>query len=407
MWRDTYYWCSLSVGEEQSDGHGTMQRAALSRLFLMIPVFGILSRVFSFSRTSLLTRSFRRQSHSTQLTPISFGLCPGASFSSGSLSAMRMDSTDADELDTSNKNDSKDNKSPPPPKHHTITVCMVPPPSAESVWADVTKARTELRDPGLFRWPPHVNILYPFIQINDADSSVNDEIMNKLRNATKQCQPFHVALDTLGTFGGKSRGVLWLYPRSYHGESLVEEEPLVRLQAMLEQAFPTCTDQRPNGQYTPHMTLSHFPSLEEAQNAQLEIESWWPNDVSFFIEEIYLLQRKGDSGQFIRVATVSLGHHDSSGIQLHDPPEPFPAMPLVEEDWVKQERMQLKERRNRSWKGKQRRRGRRRPSSDDSRSSTSRSTDTPEVIAAKRAQRKAKREQLQRERLEQETESDD
>jgi 2'-5' RNA ligase len=252
-----------------------------------------------------------------------------------------------------------------------------------------------------------VNILYPFIQINDADSSVNDEIMNKLRNATKQCQPFHVALDTLGTFGGKSRGVLWLYPRSYHGESLMEEEPLVRLQALLEQAFPTCTDQRPNGQYTPHMTLSHFPSLEDAQNAQLEIESWWPNDVSFFIEEIYLLQRKGDNGQFMRVATVWLGHHDSSGIQLHDPPEPFPAMPLVEEDWVKQERMQLKERRNRSWKGKQRRRGRRRPSSDDSRSSTSRSTDTPEVIATKRAQRKAKREQLQRERLEQETKSDD
>jgi hypothetical protein len=185
---------------------------------------------------------------------------------------------------------------------------------------------------------------------------------------------------------------------------LVEEEPLVRLQALLEQEFPTCTDQRKNGQYIPHMTLSHFPSLEEAQNAQAEIESWWPSNVSFVTKEIYLLQRKGDGGQFLRMATVSLGRAGSNGIQLHDPPEPFPAMPLVEEDWVKQERMKMKERRNRSWKGRRRGRGGRRTPSGDSRRH---STDSPEIIAAKRAERKAKRERLERERREQEAKRDD
>lgn len=309
-----------------------------------------------------------------------------------------MDSTD-------DENDSKDNAARPPQKRHTITVCMVPPPSAERVWADVTKARTQLRDPGLFRWPPHVNILYPFIEINDSESSVNEEIVCKLRNATQQCQPFHVSLHTLGTFGGKNRGVLWLYPRSHHDELLVkEEEPLVRLQALLEQEFPMCTDQRKNGQYSPHMTLSHFLSLEEAQNAQSETEAWWPSDVSFVMKEIYLLQRKGDGGQFLRMATVSLGHANSNGIQLHDPPEPFPAMPLVEEDWVKQDRMKMKERRNRSWQRRRRGHGRRRTPSDDSSGAR---TDTPEIIAAKRAERKAKRERLERERLEHEAKRQD
>jgi hypothetical protein len=173
----------------------------------MLSGLGGLSRVFSFHQTPLFTRSFRQHTQLTQHTPISSGWYPGASFSR-SLSAMNMDSTDADAIDTNNENDSKDNATPPPQKHHTITVCMVPPPSAESVWSDVTKARTQLRDPGLFRWPPHVNILYPFIKINNAESMVNDEIVCKLRNATKQCQPFRVSLDTLGTFGGKNRGVL-------------------------------------------------------------------------------------------------------------------------------------------------------------------------------------------------------
>ena len=39
-------------------------------------------------------------------------------------------------------------------KLHTMTVCMVPESKYADVWEAVTKARTELRDPGLFRWPP-------------------------------------------------------------------------------------------------------------------------------------------------------------------------------------------------------------------------------------------------------------
>lgn len=304
---------------------------------------------------------------------------------------------------------SNEEKILPLQKQYTLTVCMVPPPGAKQVWRDVTKARTDLKDPGLFRWPPHANLLYPFIEIKEN----LEDIVDKLRNATKQCEPFGVSLDSLGTFGGKNRGVLWLYPRSsysddsdnFNDNDKSKQEPLIRLQALLEEAFPTCTDQRKSGHFTPHMTLSHFESLEDAQAAQSQIESWWPRDVSFDLSEVYLLQRKGDDGQFLRVATISLGRDHvendsaatSTGIVIHDPPEAFPDMPLVEEDWVREERMQLKKRRNGSWKGRRRRRGGRRRSLGAR--GPSKSTDTPEVIAAKRAARKEKRERLEREKL--------
>jgi hypothetical protein len=172
---------------------------------------------------------------------------------------------------------------------------------------------------------------------------------------------------------------------------------------MMEQQFPMCTDQRKNGRFTPHMTLSHFPSLEEAEAAQMQVETWWPNDITFDVNEIYLLQRTGDDGQFLRVATIALGEppdSNSTGITIHDPPVAFPDMPLVEEEWVRDERMNLKKRRNGAWKGRRRRGvGRRRSHSgaDDSRG-PSRSRDTPEEISAKRAARKEKRERLERER---------
>jgi hypothetical protein len=42
---------------------------------------------------------------------------------------------------------------------------MVPPDDCEKVWQYVTRARTELRDPGLFRWPHHANLLYSFLDV--------------------------------------------------------------------------------------------------------------------------------------------------------------------------------------------------------------------------------------------------
>lgn len=353
---------------------------------LFLSFVGMLNCAVSFHPISFFLRNFHRQS-----------------FARRALTTMSVSSEGASGIDANTTAASEQPRIPQ--KQHTLTVCMVPPFSAANVWTDVTKARRQLKDPGFFRWPPHANLLYPFIEIkNDLH-----DIVLKLRNATRQCPAFQVSLDSLGTFGGKNRGVLWLYPRSYRREDDkmdADEEPLVQLQAVLEQEFPMCSDQRKSGRFTPHMTLSHFPSLEEAQKSQSQVEEWWPDNVTFNVNEIYLLQRKGDDGQFLRAATVALGNDSTAindGITIHDPPEPFPDMPFAEEDWVREERMELKKRRNASWKGQRRRRGGKQRGSRG----PSKSKDTPEIIAAKRAARKEKRERLERERLEKESRSSD
>ena len=364
-------------------------------------------------------------------------------------------------------------------KDHTLTVCMVPPPDAEHVWDVVSQMRKELKDPGYYRWPPHANLLYPFLvwkdkktkkkekkkdcidavdetaqdddneEEEDDDGDGDDElssILHKLKEATSKVEPFHVHLNSLGTFGGKQRGVLWLYPYSQSRQHELqkeeernrsdgigvdkddnavkmeeedaiqtanegdEEEPLKRLQRYLEEAFPMCRDQRKGGKFQPHMTLSHFENLTDAELSKDKIYDMFPNiltttasndrrSLRFTLDRIYLLQRKGDMGQFLRVAEIGLGSCDGNNnvVRRFDPAQPFPAMPKEEESWVYEERMKLKARRNNNsgrgggWKGRRGRRGGRQ------RSRSPRVPDTPEVIAQKRAERKAKKERLEEE----------
>ena len=312
---------------------------------------------------------------------------------------------------------------------HCASICMVPPSNYEKVWEALTDIRTTLKDPGLYRWPPHANLLYPFYEINQENQ---DDILSALQLAIEQIEPFQITLDSFGTFGGSNRGVLWLYPRSTitqqtHDDedddmnyaifkdeqtkiSSSKDEPLIQLQSLLETYTSTLVEDDDKAKketnhrraFTPHMTLSHFINLQDAKEAQIQMEQTW-KPISFFVSHIYYLQRiGGDDGQFHIMAKLPLGKHaidttknnnNDNIIQLYSSsPQRFPTMPLVEEDWVREERMKLKKRRN----GRQRRRTK--PNHDQNSKSNdrgpSKSTDTPEQIAAKRAARAAKK-QLQ------------
>ncbi|KAL7533807.1 hypothetical protein ACHAWF_004627 [Thalassiosira exigua] len=250
----------------------------------------------------------------------------------------------------------------PSRKSHCMTICLVPPPSQTKAWEQLTEVRKECRDPGFFRWPPHSNILYPFLEPlfdKDCDESKDvqranfrNEMALHLGKVARQCEPFEVTIDSFGTFGGKNRGVLWAYPKSRHAEVEEGSQPLITLHSLLEKQFPMCKDQRKCGAFHPHITVSHYANNNDALAAKKEVESMW-QPISFHVPEIYLLERIGDDGQFKVAATIKLG--SDSKVELHNPPMAFPAMPEVEEQWVYDERMEMKNRRKKG--NKWRRRG--------------------------------------------------
>lgn len=249
-----------------------------------------------------------------------------------------------------------------PTLYHHFTVCLVPPPDGgkknsseeeEVVWDTITEFRRQLRDPGFYRWPPHANLLYPFVDPyvpqqdankkhrEEPQQQLNETVVSLLQSACQKVEPFTVKLKQLGTFGGKQRGVLWMNPEA--------DEIQLLFQHLIE-AFPYCKgkNQQP---FVPHITLSHFVDLEAAVAAKDQIERQMEGkSLSFVLNEIYILGRNGDDGQFQKVATVSLGKNNY--VQRHIKGEgsdgmlSFQGMPACEEDWVREERMKLKKRRN-------------------------------------------------------------
>jgi len=43
---------------------------------------------------------------------------------------------------------------------HSSALALVPP---NECWNEIQKLRVDNRDAGLFRWPPHMNLIYPFV----------------------------------------------------------------------------------------------------------------------------------------------------------------------------------------------------------------------------------------------------
>ena len=177
------------------------------------------------------------------------------------------------------------------PLMHTATIALVPP---EAAWHDLQSARRQLRDKGLYRWPPHINLLYPLVPPAHFAEAV-DAVAPVLRDF----DPFSVTLDSLGVFGGRARGVLYVGPRAD------DVEKLRALQDALQRALPACHHQQRDGVFTPHLTLSHFPSADAAEAAK---EALAGLSVTFDCDDaVYLMRREGGAGQFERVASLPLG----------------------------------------------------------------------------------------------------
>ena len=167
----------------------------------------------------------------------------------------------------------------------------------DEVWAPIQAIRLSLKDKGLYRWPPHINLLYPFLP-PDAFA----EAIPLLSAALARMSGLEITLDALSCFGGRARGVLYAHPSSQE-----ETEALRRLQACLQSAVPFCDEQQKRGVFVPHLTLAHFPSRDDAERAkEALLRDWQP--VTFRCDDaVHVMRRDGGGGQFERACTLRFG----------------------------------------------------------------------------------------------------
>jgi len=85
------------------------------------------------------------------------------------------------------------------PKVFESALAIIPP---DDVWPALQRARVEQRDAGLLRWPPHANLLYPFVPVQHFD-----KLGPLLADALKDLPPFTVTLAKFASFDRKDSSV--------------------------------------------------------------------------------------------------------------------------------------------------------------------------------------------------------
>ena len=126
-------------------------------------------------------------------------------------------------------------------------------------------------------------------------------------------QPFQVTLEKFELFKHKKSATLWLQP--------VTDDPLAfdRLQAALQDAVPECHEQRTKhgNQFTAHMTVTHFDlttvTFDECEKLRDELQQAWVSPVTFVCDQVHIMTRQGQNGQFRRRARIFLGSSTPEG----------------------------------------------------------------------------------------------
>ena len=176
-----------------------------------------------------------------------------------------------------------------PAKVHTSALAWLP---ADSAQPPIQALRRK-HDKQIDRWPPHVNILYPFVP-----EKRFEEAATCLAEALRAQPSFPVSLGNVNHFQHSKNSITaWLKPREQSDAARWRE-----VQAACLAAFPHCTEQTSRGEFVPHLTVGQFTQLCDVAALDGAFEP-----VECEVADLCLISRAGPSDPFEVQWRVPLG----------------------------------------------------------------------------------------------------
>ncbi|BDA50341.1 hypothetical protein COCOBI_16-0170 [Coccomyxa sp. Obi] len=180
-------------------------------------------------------------------------------------------------------------------KDHKSAIAIVPP---RHLWPEIQEIRFR-NDKSFLRWPPHINLLYPFYEDVGTTFESSSAVVQE---AVAGISAFQVQLADLRYFEHGRSCTLWLDPHC---------DQLMQLQAALVAAFPDCTDlsddpSRNISSFAAHLSLGQWRSPGDVKNAQQVLQQKW-QPLAWTVGSVCLLSRAGFIEPFVVRYTVPLG----------------------------------------------------------------------------------------------------
>ncbi|CAK7218406.1 hypothetical protein SEUCBS140593_003536 [Sporothrix eucalyptigena] len=147
---------------------------------------------------------------------------------------------------------------------HATALCFIPP---ESEWAPVDRLRT-LYDKAARKWPPHVNLIYPFVQPESLDAA-SRRIQSFLKKSEQG--PIDFRLDRTGVFNQRHEKTLFLRDGRDDGcaETLRQLRSGIVTALKGTDAAKAKTDDADSRNYRMHMTVAQSNNSTSAGSGRV------------------------------------------------------------------------------------------------------------------------------------------
>lgn len=179
---------------------------------------------------------------------------------------------------------------------------------------DAVQAIRREHDRSFGRWPPHVNLLYPFVPEAAAGAHVA-----ALSAALRDMLPFRVTFGEFKHFRHTQRSyTLWLEP--------APREQFLELQRRVQRVFPALTDLSTIEAfgYTPHLSLGQWHSQAALDAAKAAYARTW-RPVACVVDAVHIITRHDDLPFAVHLTVPFGGRTPFAG----PPPGLMPVSPLL------------------------------------------------------------------------------
>lgn len=180
---------------------------------------------------------------------------------------------------------------------YITAVCIVPP---EDIWSPIEKIR-EKHDKAYKRWPPHINILFPFVNEKHFDSQVDI-----LTNAFKDFKKFDIYFNNFGYFrrNGNKRNPnpkqsVFLQPSGKDNDKTsndITDKSLQEIYRRLTQLYPVC---KTRNEFHGHLSVGQW-TLDKVEDAIKEKSKDWES-MHFVCDHICIVARTQDANSRMQI----------------------------------------------------------------------------------------------------------
>ena len=159
---------------------------------------------------------------------------------------------------------------------HYMSAIVISPPKDQ--WLQIQQIR-EKEDKAYQRWMPHINLIYPFIEIEKYP-----DIISKLKTELENFPSFNIILDRFDYFShSKKSKTLFLKPDP--NSIIILRNLYQKLKALL-----SLKDDSLEREFEPHLTLGQYSSDQQVQAKIKEFEkSWQP--IRFTVNNLDIITR--------------------------------------------------------------------------------------------------------------------